>query len=191
MPRWNNALALVLLACGLLIAAAPARAQLYDLPATRPTLKGLPGVSVLVIVGSSTAQTIAEGLQEQLTADVERQLRLAGIRVLTRAEAQDTAAQPVLIVDVQLLNPDQSELRNALLAFHVGVGLFQRGILAPPVGQDGTTPAPQRARPGVGTWGQSALATSGFNNAREAVRTFTRDVVHVFVTAWLSVNPKT
>ena len=68
----------------------------------RLALRGLKGVSVLV--EGLVAEVERAGLtQRQIQTDVELRLRLAGIRVLTRAETIDGPGGPSLYVNVHAL----------------------------------------------------------------------------------------
>ena len=69
---------------------------------TRATLKGLPGVDVLVEVFDEQAK--ASGFDRRtFQTDVELKLRLAGIKVLMEKEKSATPGKPILYLHVNAL----------------------------------------------------------------------------------------
>lgn len=91
--------------CGLflllfLVAISVAFAEMPD--RAKETLRGLPGVAVVIEPLHANAEQ--DGLtQRLLQEDVERRLRAAGIRVLSREEWQHTPGSPYLYVNVAAL----------------------------------------------------------------------------------------
>jgi hypothetical protein len=170
MTRWWTAIAA---GFGLLMmTAGPVRAQ-ADTPMSQATLKGLPGVEV--IVESLSEDVERDGLHEaDIRADVVSALRQAGIRMLTETESRATAAAPFLYVSVSTeRRPD-----IALYAYGTHVELHQVVRLA--------SGAPAFAM----TWSAVGEVGSVYATSIQQIRARTKEGVTQFVNAWLSVNPK-
>jgi hypothetical protein len=153
---------------GLGVTARPAAAQ--D-PVLTQSLRGLPGVGVLVEAMDANAER--DGLTKDLIQTaVELQLRLAGIRKLTGGEFIQSPAMPYLYVRVTAVKSQEG-----LYAYSIAVGLQQRVTLANGQGADART------------WDTEVVGTSLAANLG-TVRERVKDQVDQFINAWLSVNPK-
>jgi hypothetical protein len=143
-----------------------------DSLAARDTLRGLPGVAVLI--AEPAPEVERAGLtRTQLQTDVELRLRQAGMRVLTQVERLSTIGQPFLYVRVQVVM-DPIEFAPS----HAEVALYQKAYL-----ETGETTQV------ASTWEVSALGMVGranFSPLREKVR----ELVDQFINAYLSVNPR-
>ena len=145
-------------------------AQAGDDEFSRSTLKGLPGV--FVILEEFSGQAEGAGFDTRtFQTDAELRLRLAGIKVLTRAESLETKAGAVLYIAVDPLHTKP----DARAAYCVGLHLTQRVRL---VSSEFEMLAP--------TWSQRMV---GYGNL-SYVRDTAKDLVDTFINAWLSVNPK-
>ena len=143
-----------------------------DLESERVTLKGLSGVGVLL--ADLAAETERDGLTKAaIQTDVELKLRLAGIRVLTVEQVWRTPGSPYLYVNVLCGK------RERLYACHISLDLVQDVSL---VRAPSTTAIAQ-------TWGVGALETMDALQLL-SVRETVKDMVDIFINAWLSVNPK-
>jgi hypothetical protein len=129
------------------------------------TLKGIDGVQVLVEDLSDSAKAL--GLEkETIQTDVELKLRLAGMRVLSDEEDNNTPGMPYLYVNVRVVRS----------AAAVGVELRQSVRLA------------RNGEPALGaTWSAGGVGT---NLTAESIRGHVKDYVEAFLNAWLSVNPR-
>ncbi len=137
---------------------------------SRATLEGLPGVFLLV-EGFDEEDRRAGFNRETFQADAEVKLRRAGIRVLTQAEGLATPGKPTLDIVITPLAPN----RSGMMAFSITISLRQRVRL-------------QRNE-------EMALASTWsvrFNGNGELpfIRSWFRDAVDKFISAWLSVNPR-
>ena len=138
---------------------------------TRATLKGLPGVYVLV--ESLSEQDKAAGFDKRtFQTDVELKLRLTGIKVLTEEEQLATPGMPILYLHVNALHkqPGQNHVYNISLGLQQAVRLVRNGALAY----------------GARTWGVNSVGYGDLPFIRNAVKGF----VDQFINAWLSVNSK-
>jgi hypothetical protein len=151
----------------LLVAANAATA--VDAEFSRASLKGLQGVQVVVEPLEAEAEQV--GLNKtSIQTDVELKLRQAGITVLTEA------GTPYLYIDV---NTSKSP-SGPLYAYFVGVKLCQTVRLDrdPSIKIFAAT-----------TWDVAELGTVGRVNLR-SIRERIKDLVDMFINAYLSVNPK-
>src|SRR5438128_12486274 len=99
------------------------RSGAQDSELSRATLRGLPGVEV--IVANLKPEVERAGLtKEQLQTDVELQLRKAGIRVFTSEESRRVQGQPWLYVEVHALLSS-----HGLVVYNILVMLNQRAFL--------------------------------------------------------------
>jgi hypothetical protein len=138
----------------------------------RETLRGLPGVTVVVEPLSPGAEQ--DGLtQSQLRTEVEQRLRKAGIRVLTKEEWQNTPGSPYLYINVAALKKNYG-----LYAYAIEVCLNQLVTLIRD--QDIQEFAETWETREVGTVGEERLPT-----VRNSV------VAHVdeFIRDYFTVNP--
>jgi hypothetical protein len=161
------------LAVLLLLAARVATAGDDEL--SRPSLKGLKGVYVLV--ESLQAEAERSGLsQTSIQTDVELKLRQAGITVLTQAEMLEAPGGPHLYISVNT----QSSQSGLLYAYSIRVALCQDVRLDrdPSIRIFSAT-----------TWFVASVGTAGRNRLRD-IRDMVKDDVDTFINAYLSVNPK-
>ena len=136
---------------------------------TRSSLSGLPGVAVLV--ESISSEMKREGLtQSQIASDVASKLQEAGIQVLTRENRLWGPGTPYLYVNVDAFKKKEY-IYSIQLEFHQDVFLKRK----PEIEVD------------VSTWSKRYVsATSNF----KAIRANTKDMVAIFINAFLSVNPE-
>jgi hypothetical protein len=140
----------------------------------KETLRGLPGVTVVIEPLQATAEQ--DGLtQRELQAEVERQLQAAGIRVLTQDEWRGTPGSPYLYVNVSALKKNYG-----LYAYSIEVCLNQLVTLLR--NQDIQEFAETWETREVGTVGKDRLGT---------VRHSVAAHVNVFIRDYFSVNPRT
>lgn len=144
-------------------------------PEQRESLRGLPGVEVVIEGIKSDAQ--ADGLsQEALRAAVELILRSRGIRVLTPSERSEMPSKPFLYVHVGTdKNSSAQYAFNARVELHQTVSLVQRPqqiLLAP------TWSTPDKFR----TVGQQTMRMWVINSIEPLVREFVDD--------FRAVNPR-
>ena len=138
----------------------------------RETLRGLAGVAVTIEDIAADAER--DGLTEnQLQADVEGQLRQAGIRVLTEDERLRTPGTPTLSVRVGTYKSGD------VYSLCIELSLLQATVLKRDPHLERLT-ATWRAR-GVGSGGARRL-----HEARRVVAGY----IDRFITAYLSVNPR-
>ena len=145
-------------------------AQAYDELRARSTLKGLPGVSVVVDDFSDLVKGAGFDIGTFQT-DVELKLRLAGIKVLTDAERLETEGNPRLVLVVHLAREEPDDWYVFRIAVELGqlVRLERNGFLVPIV-----------------TWEKGFIGGGPLSAVRDAAK----DRVDEFINAWLSVNPK-
>lgn len=137
----------------------------------RETLRGLVGVAVTIEDLAPDAER--DGLTEnQLQADVEHQLRQAGIRVLMDDERRRTPGTPVLSVRVGTYKSGD------VYSLCIELSLLQATVLKREPHLERLT-ATWRAR-GVGSGGARRL-----HDARRVVAGY----IDRFISAYLSVNP--
>jgi len=139
---------------------------------TRETLRGLSGVEVRV----EPLKWIIEqkGLTTaQLRNDTELRLRLAGIRVMSSEESLDAPGKPVLYVNPRVIKQGSKDK----YIFNIRVELTQRVALAR-VPEVKTT---------VPTW---SLSVTGISPELSTVREQVKELLDVFINAYLSVNPE-
>ncbi len=145
------------------------------------TLEGLPGVNVGIHIDEDDAfEEVDErdGLTvETLQTDVEYQLKLAGIRVLTEDERLQTPSCPVLLVTVAIVQA-KSDL-TGVHAFALTVGLRQTVTLT------------GGARISAETWNMGYVGFAASSKVQTLVRQQVKNKTIAFVNAWLTVNPKT
>ncbi len=144
----------------------------WDSKFGRQTLRGLQGVCVFVEdLGPEIERS---GLTtNQIRADKELKLRMAGIRVLSKEDIQSTPGVPLFSVGIQI----HKHSYIPVYLFDIDLHLLQEVFLvrAPNIKTHATT------------W---SLERSGINPELEDIRTITKDSVDRFINAYLSVNPK-
>ena len=116
--RWAGAMLVTLL--GLLVT--PSWAG--DNESTRATLRGLPGMAVLI---ENLAPEVERAgfTRRQLQTDVELRLRQAGIRVLTEQERLTVVGQPMFVYKRQCC-PLLNDLH--LIPFNINVVLYRKSV---------------------------------------------------------------
>ena len=144
------------------------------------TLRGLPGVCVLVEHLGEDAER--GGLNRTtIQTDVELQLRLAGIRVLTAEESLEALSSPCLYVQVLCaVSREGPATLNGLYVCSVRVGVYQAVRLTN--GESTMAETWEAPVAGVGTVGPAYLG--------RGVRDEVNDGVNEFINAWLAVNPR-
>jgi hypothetical protein len=133
-----------------------------------PSLSGLG--AVFVLVEDLPDGTKLRGLSKnEIQAEVERRLHVAGLRVVTAEESARLPGGPYLYVKLNLVDHGH--------AASVDVQLTQGALLV----RNG------QFMPSTITWSRSALLSKPTaQNIRDAVN----DRVDAFVNAWLAVNPQ-
>jgi hypothetical protein len=159
-----------------LFLAVPAFAD--DSEASRRTLKGLPGVCVIVEelqpnLLKYEKYTKQFGLdKDSIQRDVEQKLTAAGIQVLLYEEWQKTSGRPVFYVNV---NTHESE--KYWFSYDIKVGLRQVAIL--------------EANPGVKTlaetWSLNVTGMTNIGNLKQIQQDLDR-LLNKFVQAWAGTN---
>jgi len=145
---------------------------------TRSTLRGLNGVYVAVEPLSSEIES--QGLlAAMLKSDSELQLRVAGIRVLSKKEWATTKGGPVCYVEVNIVTDVvlAQDLGFALYAYEIKVEFNQDVVLVRHITFRALSP----------TWSISYL---GITNSLPRIRGKVKDLVARFVAAYLEVNPR-
>jgi hypothetical protein len=139
----------------------------------KETLRGLPGVAVVIEPLHPTTER--DGLtHRQLQTEVERQLRSAGIRVLTQEEWKKTPGAPYLYVNVAALKK-----KYGLYAYAIEVCLNQLVLLI----------RDQQTQEFAETWETREVGTVG----KERLATVRKSVaahVAVFIRDYFAVNPR-
>jgi hypothetical protein len=139
----------------------------------RETLRGLPGVHVLV-EQIPDQEIQRRGLTvEYLKTQVELRLRSYGITVLDEEQCLQSTLGPYLYVNVNIIVRG-----DGLVAYSVSVGLKQTVTL----GTNGNTCS-------ATTWLESSVGMVGLDSAREAIDRYVRANVDMFVNDFLAVNP--
>jgi hypothetical protein len=145
------------------------------------TLEGLPGVNVGIHLDEDDAFEKVDARQgltvETLQTDVEYQLKLVGIRVLTEDDCLLTPSCPVLLVTVGIVEA-KGDL-TGVHAFALTVGLHQMATLA------------GGARISAETWNMGYVGFAASSKVRTLVREQVKAKTIAFVNAWLTVNPRT
>jgi len=138
------------------------------------SLQGLQGLYVVI-------RTLPTGMQEkgltqdQILTDVESQLRLAGIKVVSKEEVFSIPGQPRLSVDVRGgVQPNGLDSWTILVELHQLVNLSR---------------APEIKDIFAVTWSAGSYGTVGQHNLG-TIRTEIKGIVDAFITDFLSVNPK-
>jgi hypothetical protein len=139
----------------------------------KETLRGLPGVTVVIEPLQATAEQ--DGLtQGELQAEVERQLQAAGIRVLTQDEWRNTPGSPYLYVNVSALKKNYG-----LYAYSIEVCLNQLVTLL----------RDQAIKEFAETWETREVGTVG-KDRLATVRDSVAAHVNIFIRDYFSVNPR-
>lgn len=160
-----------IVALALLNAGPEATAHHGDSDLSWSTLNELPGVYVLVEYFDE--QNKAAGFDERIfQTDVELKLHLAGIKVLTEKEKSATPRKPRLYFNVKAMHkqPGKKHAYSISLTSQQMVRLVRNGALAY----------------GAMTWSVGSVGYGDLPFIRNGVK----DLVNMFINAWLSVNPK-
>jgi hypothetical protein len=145
-----------------------------DGPFSRATLKGITAVSVVI---RNLGPKLPGGLaREQLQAEVESKLRIAGITVLTFDQPG-----PYLGVEVTIDASNDIAGAQTFYFYDMNIELHQSVLLD----------RNNAIRADAPTWSLGAIGVSADGpRATRAIRDFIRDAVDRFLDAYLSVNPK-
>ena len=136
----------------------------------RKTLKGIRGVLVSV---NLKPQIKKFGLTKQkITTFVELKLKSAGLKILTKEEWHNEKGMPLLYVNASILENAKCNIYN----YHISISLNQEVIL---VRTDNKALCI--------TWSTRAAGT---NASLYVIRKRIKDMVDIFINAYLSVNPK-
>jgi hypothetical protein len=140
---------------------------------TRPTLRGFPGVYVVVEPLSPQIEN-KELTTDQLQKDAEAKIRTAGMKILSKEEFLRTPGKPYLYVNVNI-----SILRTQITRyiFYVRVEFNQEVSLMKNPGT--IVPA--------ATWSTGGW---GIDFSLENIRNTVKNQVDKFVNAYLAANPK-
>ena len=134
----------------------------------RRTLKAMDSVFVEVETLPNGASKL--GLSEgSVQTDVEQQLRLAGLRVITNQEGENLPGSPYL--DVRLIATDPPEAAAIEISLNQNATLERNGEFAPE----------------VPTWVKVHVIA---NPSGQAVRDKIKDLATEFLNDWMAVNPK-
>jgi len=141
----------------------------------RDSLKGLPGVRVIVETFSSAAE--GAGFDHRtFQTDVELKLRMAGII------ATEDIFFPMLYLNVNALHRERD--RNG--AYNTSLELVQRVRLESQLHSDRERSSEEAsATVAATTWSTESVGVGSVTDARAAVR----DLVDKFINDWLAVNP--
>lgn len=168
-----RALCVSVVIVGILLCGGQREAAASDSEFDRATLRGLPGVAVLVV-----PEVEWQGLtQAQLQTDVELRLRKARIRVLSEKERGETPGGPLLLVLVTATKVKDM----SLYAVTVQVSLEQFVLLERDPKIDSAAETWNTGWAGIMIVGESHL---------KDIRSNVADKVDRFITAFLAVNPK-
>lgn len=144
---------------------------------SRPSLRGLKGVHVLVlvIVGDENSDAEHAGLtRRQLQTQVELRLRKARIPVLSEEELLRSPGAPYLCVKV-----DARKVSEGLYAVFVRVTLTQQVLLL----------RDPKVRVPASTWGSTGVIGGVGESRLREIRDAVADEVDEFINAYLAVNP--
>ena len=144
------------------------------------TLKGLPGVTVVVTPISADVER--DGLvAAQMQADVERTLRSAGVPVLTLVDQRETPNAPRLRVTVLTYKGGDGVAVPYFYAYTIAVRLFQRARLVS---------SATALTPFVATWEGSTAMGVWPPESIGGLLELVKDRVNQFTSAWRAVHPK-
>src|SRR6478672_7127168 len=136
-------------------------AQLPKDPLAQETLRGLPGVRLIV---------------EKINAEVERDgLRTAGIRLLSQDEVTMTQGRPTIQILVQTSRSD------SLYAYCVEVSVWQEMV---PIHRQTSLPV------WVRSWVTENVVGIKPHKNIHVLKTTVEDLVNEFIRAYVAVNPK-
>jgi hypothetical protein len=140
---------------------------------SRLSLRGLPGVGVLI--GDIAPNAARDGLRRrQLQTAVESRLRKAGIRVLTLEELRRHPRHPTLHIEVVTAKAPKQKI----YAINVSAELQQVVVL------DHNPPIVTRAS----TWSSSIIGIVETRGMSQVVRKTVEDIVDEFIRDYLQMN---
>lgn len=150
----------------------------------RSTLKGLKGIGVIVSFETDEMRNLKKiGLTEEvIQADVELQVRSAGINVISKKEdIKQAPGFPQLVIQVVGYSTLTKGDKAKGIAFFIQTELNQRILLV--------------RNPDInalaGTWASSIVGLGYTDEGIAAdIRNGVKDCVDIFIKAYLSVNPK-
>ena len=146
----------------------------YSADVVQEGLGGLPGV--LLLVGDIKSDAEQDGLSKtSIYTDVEHQLRVAGIRTLTREEWSKLPGRPTLSIDIVT----QKARGIALYIYGVEVSLKEQVTAL----RNGRSLA-------ASTWESDVIGNVSETNFAESVRDNIRSEVDKFINAFRAANPK-
>jgi len=157
----------------LLVWCSVSRVLAADDESSRESLKGLPGVFVVV----DDVEPVVEkaGLTKtDIQSQVEQQLRLAGIAVLSREQWVTTPGGPFLHVSPFVVTSD-----DGVWPFYIEVSAMQRVAL-------------ERSSVNIffaPTWSVATVGSVGSNRLAQ-IKDIVKDYVDQFVKAFRAMNPK-
>ncbi len=154
-----------------LLTALASAACAQDTEITRPTLRGLRGVEVLVEDFDENSKRAGYD-KRTFQTDLELQLRMAGIKVLTVDETLALPGRPYLYLNVHSLARQPGEIAAVAVELALNQGVWLR-----------RDPSVQSI---ASTWSSTGVAQADLSHVRDFVKELTDD----FTNAWLSVNPK-
>jgi hypothetical protein len=161
----------------LLLTLAIGSVSAVDSEQTRKTMAGLQGVYVLVEELQPNIQKYASKLdldKASLQKRAESQLHEAGIRVLGREEWLKTPGRPVLYINV-----NTHEQEKYWFAYNIQVELQQVAAME-------ASPAIKSL---VGTWSVNIAGMVNIGSVN-ALKDRVKNLMDIFITAYLSANPK-
>lgn len=162
----------VVLAFAALLAIATASQSQTPSPGERETLRRLPGLQV--VIGGITPEAEQDGLhKDAIQADVERQLRLAGIKVLSKSAAAATSMAPYVYVSVGLLKSTDLDVYG----WSLQVTVKQVVTLA------------SEKRAVATTWSIGLVGVSS-SQLLSQLRSDIKDLVDTLISDWIVANAK-
>jgi hypothetical protein len=139
---------------------------------TRASLRGLPGVGVLI--GEIEPDIERGGVtKKQVQAEVERRLQQAGLAVLTSEAAQQSPGAPFLVISLSTIHHS-----IGLYAYSIDVRVYQSASLV----RDATVVS-------VPTWSVASVGMVGSTQLRALLKSVGTKVEQ-FVRAYRAVNPR-
>lgn len=152
-----------------------ATARASDSEIDRASLKGLQGVFVLV-EDLNFPEEQAGLKAADIQADAEKNLRTAGIPLLSKAQNIDTPGMPTVYISVSIASSTATDL----WPFSIDVNFEQQATLKR---------SPDTFVPTAVTWHVGSIGAVDRSNLR-SVRDRVNEQVGKFVNAYLKVNPK-
>jgi hypothetical protein len=146
---------------------------------SRPSLKGLTGVGV-VVEGLSSNMDGMNLSREQIQTDVELRLRKAGIRVFSKSELLATPGVPYLYVNLGTFPFKLANGQTIGMAFSIDVSIKQNVTLV----RDRNATVM-----GAATWQTGSTGSTGISQI-QGLRGVIGDQVDVFINAYFAMNPK-